>query len=511
MADTLDPANDEDSRFFEPVVLRPAMSRDSRPNSGRAASAVGSSTTTPGVGALGGAHLRPVAPTDKKNATPVASAPILKRNGKPKRISRWDRPPEPHDWRWAVGHLGRTLITLGLLMFGFVAYQLWGTGIQTARAQNDLDSEFNEFFEESGITPETLAPATSTSAPTAPATDSTTSPNSTVPADPAAASTVPLTPATTATPAAPVVQNYGDIDPGDALAKLIIPSIDVNWKVVAGVSVKDLAKGPGHFPDTPLPGQLGNSAIAGHRTGHGGPFYDLDDLNPGDEIQVYTQLGDAYAYIVTDSIVVSPSDYQVITTSDPNVATLTLVTCTPIGTSKQRLVVHATLDTTRGSPVGLPLIFYGSDEPIPVDPVLPADDPAASVSSVPGVVVETSVPGALLPGEESADTAVADTAATIAASDPAPTTTLSTVVVEPSQQDEFAGEDAFSQGWFDDDRAWPHVAGWAVLLAIVGYAAFRVAKRFRRLYLAFVVGFVPFVVVLYFFYENVNRLLPAAI
>ena len=52
---------------------------------------------------------------------------------------------------------------------------------------------------------------------------------------------------------------------------------------------------------------------------------------------------------------------------------------------------------------------------------------------------------------------------------------------------------------------------WALILAAVSYGAFRLAKRYRRLYLAFLAGFVPFVIVLYFFYENVNRLLPAAI
>ena len=51
------------------------------------------------------------------------------------RTSRWDRPPAPHDLRWWVRLLGKVLIVAGLLIFGFVAYQLWGTGIQTARAQ----------------------------------------------------------------------------------------------------------------------------------------------------------------------------------------------------------------------------------------------------------------------------------------------------------------------------------------------------------------------------------------
>jgi len=95
-----------------------------------------------------------------------------------------------------------------------------------------------------------------------------------------AAVTVPpeTAPATTA---ASIVQNYGNVDPGDLLFRIVIPRTDDEYNVVAGVSSKDLAKGPGHFADTPPPGQLGNTAIAGHRTGHGGPFLDLDQSRPG--------------------------------------------------------------------------------------------------------------------------------------------------------------------------------------------------------------------------------------
>lgn len=453
------------------------------------------------------AAAEPLLTTKAPAPTPIwTPPPPTRRNGKPKRkrISRWDRPPEPHDWRWAVGHLGRALITLGLLMFGFVAYQLWGTGIQTARAQNELDSEFEHLFDDSNIVADTLAPPTSTTIVATPDTTATDGSDTTDPSAPT--ETVPVEPTAPPTTAAPVVQNYGNIDPGDALLKLVIPRIDFNWKVVAGVSSKDLAKGPGHFADTPLPGQLGNAAIAGHRTGHGGPFLDLNELQAGDEIQVYTKLGGAYAYIVTDSVVVDPSDYHVITDSDPTVATLTLVTCDPKYTSKRRLVVHAILDPSRGSPVGVPLIFYGQD-PTPVDPVLPSDDTTldTSVNSNPATTAAaaTDATGTTIdagtPIETDLPTASSAAVGATDGSLPAPETA------------DFAGEDAFSQGWFDDGAAWPHVAAWAVLLAGVAYGAFRLAKRYRRLYLAFLVGFVPFVLVLYFFYENVNRLLPAAI
>jgi len=52
--------------------------------------------------------------------------------------SRWDRPPPPHDWRWVVGTVGKILISVGVLLFGFVAYQLWGTGIEYNQSQDAL-------------------------------------------------------------------------------------------------------------------------------------------------------------------------------------------------------------------------------------------------------------------------------------------------------------------------------------------------------------------------------------
>lgn len=436
--------------------------------------------------------------------------------GKAARISRWDRPPAPHDWRYFVGHAGRVLITLGVLTFGFVAYQLWGTGLETARAQNELDGEFERFIEDNGITPDTLGavattatiPSTTTTSTTTtaatveptvttdPVETATTIPATTIPATTIPATTIPAT-------AASVVQDYGSVTPGDGLFQLIIPRIGIDYNVVAGVTANDLTKGPGHFPETNLPGQYGNAAVAGHRTGHGGPFFDLDRLRPGDEIQILTRIGGAYAYIVTDSLIVAPSDYRVVTDSDPTMATLTLVTCTPKYSSSERLVVRATLDTSRGSPVGASSTFYGLDAATPVETVLPPDDTSDAPTGVP----DTSGPAATTPATDA--TATPTTTATGTTDIVTATTTESPDPV--ANTNEFAAEDAFSQGWFDDGRAWPHVAGWAAALALIAFGSYRLAKRFRRLYLALVVGLVPFVVVLYFFYENVNRLLPAAI
>src|SRR3954463_13566309 len=77
------------------------------------------------------------------------------------KVSRWDRPKPPHDWRWVVGGIGRILIGLGLMMFAFVAYQLWGTGIQTAQAQRTLSREFEAQVADGPAPATTTVPATS--------------------------------------------------------------------------------------------------------------------------------------------------------------------------------------------------------------------------------------------------------------------------------------------------------------------------------------------------------------
>ena len=72
--------------------------------------------------------------------------------------------------------------------------------------------------------------------------------------------------------------------PGDALGKLLIPAIDVSEYVVEGTDAENLRKGPGHYPDTPLPGQRGTLAIAGHRTTYGGALPRARRRPEGDRI-----------------------------------------------------------------------------------------------------------------------------------------------------------------------------------------------------------------------------------
>ncbi len=404
--------------------------------------------------------------------------------GPERKPSRWDRPPEPHDWRWVVGNIGRTLITIGLLMFAFVGYQLWGTGIQEARSQDQLGKEFNKAIAAAGLD------STTTEA-------STTSIASTNTIDPSVSTT------SSTLPAAQDQVFPQDIAPGDAIATIGIPSIGVNKYVVAGVSVKDLRKGVGHFPNTPFPGQLGNSAIAGHRTTYGQPFYSLDKLNKGDEIKISTILGGSYVYVVTGSEEVGKNDYHVISDSNPKKATLTLVTCTPIGTASRRLVVHADLDPTKSSKVGKAKLFYGQEPKTVAPSTLPGGSATGGTLEDGSSVADSVVPVSNLPNTP--DTTVGNSIAGAGAGTPTETSI-------PDATESFATPtDAFNQGWFSDSKAWPHVLGWGVLLVGAALGAYQLAKRTRRLWLGFVVGVVPFVVVLYFFFENVNRMLPAAI
>jgi sortase A len=135
---------------------------------------------------------------------------------------------------------------------------------------------------------------------------------------------------------------------GTALTKIVIPELDVETLVVEGTSPAALRAGAGHYPNTPLPGQVGNVAIAGHRTTYGRPFNRVDELEPGDVIWLITPVGD-HRYVVSDTpegwtanpYVTGPKDWQVIAPTPD--ATLTLTTCHPKGSADKRLIVRAQL------------------------------------------------------------------------------------------------------------------------------------------------------------------------
>ena len=195
--------------------------------------------------------------------------------------------------RRIVRGTGKTLIGAGLLVLLFVAYQVWGTGLAESRAQAALASQFT------GVT----APPTTTGAIT--------------------------TPVAVAPP-----------PPGGALGKIVIPKAGVDKYLIEGVGVEDLKQAPGHYPGTPMPGEPGNVAIAGHRTTYGAPFVDLDKLDIGDPIEVQTAAG-TFRYDVTESVIVSPEASEVLDDTDDS--RLTLTTCHPKYSAAQRLIIVAKL------------------------------------------------------------------------------------------------------------------------------------------------------------------------
>jgi sortase A len=128
---------------------------------------------------------------------------------------------------------------------------------------------------------------------------------------------------------------------GDALTRIKIPKIDVDTIVVEGTSASALRAGAGHYPQTPLPCEGGNVAIAGHRTTYGKPFANVDRLAKGDVIVLETPVGSCTYEVQKTPFPVEPNDFSVIA-NDPTSKTLTLTTCHPKGSAKQRLVVKAT-------------------------------------------------------------------------------------------------------------------------------------------------------------------------
>lgn len=134
----------------------------------------------------------------------------------------------------------------------------------------------------------------------------------------------------------------GELANGDPITKISIPAADLKPTVVVeGTGATALRAGAGHYPNTPLPGEEGNVAIAGHRTTYGKPFANLDRLKPGDDIILETPIG-TYTYKVSkDPFVVSPTDFSVISQTPGK--TLTLTTCHPKGSARQRLIIKAEL------------------------------------------------------------------------------------------------------------------------------------------------------------------------
>jgi len=213
----------------------------------------------------------------------------------PPETRRRRRPPHRRTRR------GRILRILGLLLIvgalgvgGYIWWSLWGTGFAAAAAQNDLRTEFEPRID-SRVTLEAPPPRVAKV-------------------------------------------------PGDAVAIIRIPKIDVDLVVVEGTGTEALKKGPGHYADTAYPwDETGRVGIAGHRTTYGAPFWSLNELQEGDRIVLATEFG-IFEYTVTRKVVTPPSgilpsgDYVLAQTNHP---TLVLTTCNPRFSAAERLIVIA--------------------------------------------------------------------------------------------------------------------------------------------------------------------------
>ncbi|MBV9594958.1 MAG: class E sortase [Actinobacteria bacterium] len=238
-----------------------------------------------------------------------------------------DRPeptPKKRDWvLFGLRGAGQTLITAGVVILLFVVYEVWITNIFTHIEQTKIKNQLVQEWAK-GEDPIVGLPGT----------------------------------------------NSSSIPTGTGIANLYIPRFgqDYQFAIVEGTDQNALAKGPGHYGGTALPGQVGNFSVAGHRVGKGEPFLNLDELQPGDPVVVqtastwfvYRVLGDTStknlttpdAQGVVGREIVAPSDGKVIlpVPNKPGTAAsqalMTMTTCTPKFTATDRMIVHAVLATT---------------------------------------------------------------------------------------------------------------------------------------------------------------------
>jgi sortase A len=201
--------------------------------------------------------------------------------------------------RTLVRGFGQLLITLGLVVLLFCVYELYWTGVETHEAQGSLRDSLEKGWSND-----------------------------------------------------PTKVRTEEFDIGDGVGLLTIPRLgdDWSWVVVEGVTTDALKDGPGHYPDTAMPGRVGNFGVAGHRATNGEPFAHLDALRPGDAVEVET--ADAlYTYRVKRSEITTPQDVDVVAPvpgepgAEPTRKRITLTTCHPRWSSTHRLIVYGILDS----------------------------------------------------------------------------------------------------------------------------------------------------------------------
>ncbi len=181
-------------------------------------------------------------------------------------------------------------------------------------------------------------PIPRTTLPAATTTTAATIATTTIPITAAATTAAPAT--TLPTPIAPPAEDAKE--PVSDLGHIDIPKLDVSADLFEGIALSTLDRGPGHWPGTAMPGQIGNVVVAGHRTSHSKPFRNIDKLEEGDLV-TFTVGAATYNYVVTGHEIVDPSAIHIVDqTAEP---TATLFACHPPGSVAERYVVHLALQT----------------------------------------------------------------------------------------------------------------------------------------------------------------------
>jgi sortase A len=219
-----------------------------------------------------------------------------------------------------VRGIGWTLVVAGSVVLLYVVYLLWFTNLETDRAQREMADAWDW--------------------------------DRVVPAQPASPDAAPDEPDEPDEPdGADDLEEDGPVELGDAYAAIWferdgepVVSDEVLY-VVEGVTLDLLRLGPGHYPDSEVPGGPGNLAIAGHRTTYGAPFWSLEELADGDTIHVVDRRGEEWVYAYREQRVVAPTDIWVVgedplETGEP---TITLTTCHPRFSAAQRLIAWGAL------------------------------------------------------------------------------------------------------------------------------------------------------------------------
>lgn len=237
-------------------------------------------------------------------------------------------PPAPRRKRHTVARvshvIGELLVTAGAVILLFVGYQLFWTGVETAKAQNSIKQEllakWGDPDEGLGIAP-TVAPGEIPSSdPVVPGPD----------------------------------PGVAPVSLGEGIGILRIPRFgrDYAWAVVEGVRLSDLARGPGHYPGTAMPGEIGNFAVAGHRATYGEPFAGVEELRLGDKVVVetastwltYSIYEIDYPVPIDSSWALEPDPQNL--GAEPTRSLMTLTTCHPRWASTYRFLVFTELVET---------------------------------------------------------------------------------------------------------------------------------------------------------------------